>query len=76
MSPRARTHDRPAVDLPAKRGSSIRRASGSIAWISAVLLASCEDAGNPGDDNLLTGGSLVLVVLVVLVVVLLARRRR
>ncbi|HZB02547.1 MAG TPA: hypothetical protein VE800_10605, partial [Actinomycetota bacterium] len=41
----------------------------------AVLLAACEDAGNEGNDNLLTGGSLVLVVIVVVVVILLVRRR-
>jgi hypothetical protein len=27
----------------------------------ATLLTACEDAGNAGDDNLLTGGSLVLI---------------
>jgi hypothetical protein len=41
----------------------------------AFLMAACEDAGNAGNDNLLTGGSLVLVVVVVVVVVLLMRRR-
>lgn len=29
----------------------------------AALLAACEDAGNSGDDNLLTGGSLVLIII-------------
>jgi Na+/H+-dicarboxylate symporter len=42
----------------------------------AALFTACEDAGNPGNDNLLTGGSLVLIVIVVVVVVLLVRRRR
>lgn len=42
----------------------------------AALLGACEDAGNQGNDNLLTGGSLVLVVIVVIVVVVLVRRRR
>jgi hypothetical protein len=41
----------------------------------AALMTACEDAGNEGNDNLLTGGSLVLVVIVVVVVVLLVRRR-
>jgi hypothetical protein len=43
----------------------------------AVLLAACEDEGNPGNDNLLTGGSLVVVLIIVAVVVgfVLARRR-
>jgi hypothetical protein len=34
----------------------------------AVLLAACEDEGNPGDDNLLTGASLVVVVIIVAVI--------
>ena len=42
----------------------------------ATLMAGCEDEGNAGNDNLLTGGSLVVVVLIVLVVVFLVRRRR
>jgi hypothetical protein len=42
----------------------------------AALMAACEDAGNAGDDNLLTGVSLVVVVIVVIVVVLFIRRRR
>ena len=42
----------------------------------ATVLVGCEDEGNPGNDNLLTGGSLVLVVLVVLLIVFLVRRRR
>jgi hypothetical protein len=42
----------------------------------AALLSACEDAGNSGDDNLLTGGSLVLVVIVVAVVAWLFLRRR
>jgi hypothetical protein len=41
----------------------------------APLMAACEDAGNAGNDNLLTGGSLVLVVIVVIVVILMVRRR-
>jgi ABC-type glycerol-3-phosphate transport system permease component len=40
----------------------------------AALLTACEDAGNSGNDNLLTGGSLVLIVIIVIVVVLLRRR--
>ena len=41
----------------------------------AALLTACEDAGNSGDDNLLTGESLVLVVIIVVVIVLVRRRR-
>ena len=40
----------------------------------AALLTACEDAGNPGNDNLLTGGSLVLIVIIVVVVILMRRR--
>jgi hypothetical protein len=40
-----------------------------------AFLAACEDAGNSGDDNLLTGGSLVLIVLIVLIVIAVRRRR-
>lgn len=41
----------------------------------AAFLTACEDEGNAGNDNLLTGGSLVLVIVIVIVVVLLRRRR-
>src|SRR5688500_9874266 len=40
----------------------------------AALLTACEDADNPGNDNLLTGGSLVLIVIIVVVVILMLRR--
>jgi hypothetical protein len=40
-----------------------------------VFLAACEDEGNRGDDNLLTGGSLALIA-VIIIAVILARRRR
>jgi hypothetical protein len=39
------------------------------------LLIACEDAGNEGNDNLLTGGSLVLLVIIVVVIVLFMRNR-
>jgi hypothetical protein len=42
----------------------------------SLLIAACEDEGNPGDDNLFTGASLVVVALIVVVVVFMARRRR
>jgi hypothetical protein len=49
-------------------------------WIAMVpvlmFLAACEDEGNAGDDNLLTGGSLVLVLIVVAIVALVLFRRR
>jgi hypothetical protein len=41
----------------------------------AALFTACEDAGNPGNDNLLTGGSLVLIIVIVVVVILVRRRR-
>jgi hypothetical protein len=41
-----------------------------------ALLVACEDAGNEGDDNLLTGGSVVLVILVIVAIVYFVRRRR
>jgi hypothetical protein len=41
----------------------------------AALLTACEDAGNAGNDDLLTGGSLVLIVIIVVVVILMRRRR-
>lgn len=35
-------------------------------WVlAAVFLTACEDQGNPGDDNLLTGGSLIVILLIV-----------
>ncbi len=40
-----------------------------------ALLAACEDAGNEGNDNLLTGGSVVLVILVIIAVVYFVRKR-
>ena len=54
-----------------------RRVTASLVGIS-LLLAACEDEGNPGDDALLSGMSLVVILLVVAVigaVVLFARRR-
>jgi hypothetical protein len=41
----------------------------------ALVAAACEDEGNPGNDNLLTGASLIVVVAIVVVVVLAMRRR-
>jgi hypothetical protein len=46
-----------------------------LAFVAAFLTA-CEDEGNAGNDNLLTGGSLVVLVIIVIVVVLFMRRRR
>lgn len=41
----------------------------------ATFLTACEDAGNSGNDNLLTGGSLVLIIVIVIVVILVRRGR-
>ena len=41
-----------------------------------TFLAACEDEGNEGNDNLLTGGSLVVLVIIVIVIFLVVRRRR
>ena len=43
--------------------------------LGAALLSACEDAGNSGNDNLLTGGSLVLIVIIIVVVILIRRGR-
>jgi hypothetical protein len=40
------------------------------------LLAACEDQGNPGDDNLLTGVSLIVVLVIALIVGIVLVRRR
>ena len=40
------------------------------------VLAACEDEGNAGDDNLLTGGSLVILVIIAIGIFLFMRRRR
>ena len=44
----------------------------------SLLFVACEDEGNPGDDNLLTGGSLIVVIIIVAIVawVLYSRRGR
>ena len=42
----------------------------------SLILAACEDEGNPGNDNLLTGGSVVVVVLIIVVIFFLVRRQR
>ena len=50
-------------------------ALGVLGW-PVVDSAACEDEGNPGNDNLLTGGSLVVIVIIIVVIVFLVRRRR
>lgn len=42
----------------------------------SLLLAACEDEGNPGDDNLLTGGSLIVVLIIVGIVAWMMYSRR
>jgi hypothetical protein len=39
-------------------------------------MTACEDQGNPGNDNLLTGGSVVIVLVVLAVVGYLVVRKR
>ena len=54
-----------------------RRLMASLVGLS-LLVAACEDQGNPGDDSMLSGASLVVVLIVVAVVaavVLIGRRR-
>ena len=57
-----------------------RRSTVRAPWLPllglATVLTACEDQGNPGDDNLLTGASLVVVIIIVLVIVYFVRRRR
>lgn len=59
-----------------ERSAPTRVRLGAALISLSLILAACEDEGNPGDDNLLTGASLVVVVLVVLGIFLLVRRRR
>lgn len=47
-----------------------------LSALAFVLLAACEDAGNPGDDSLLAGGSLIAVLVIAGIVVWLLLRRR
>jgi hypothetical protein len=51
-----------------------RLASASIAL--SLLAAACEDKGNPGNDNLLTGASLIVVIVIVAIVAWMFMRRR
>lgn len=64
-----------------RSGNGLRRRMN--AWIAAavaplaLVLAACEDEGNPGDDSLLSGASLIIVVLVLVVIVgVVVMRRR
>ena len=59
-----------------RKAAGIRaRLSASLVGLS-LILAACEDEGNPGNDNLLTGGSVVVVVIIIVVIFFLVRRRR
>jgi hypothetical protein len=42
----------------------------------SLFLAACEDKGNNGDDNLLTGASLIVVIVVIAIVAWALMRRR
>lgn len=57
-------------------GVSLRLPWVGLLALVSVVLSACEDQGNAGDDNLLTGGSLVLLVIVAIVIFLIVRRRR
>ena len=60
-----------------RRTSPLRAPLLALLGLASVALSACEDRGNPGNDNLLTGGSLVLVIIIVIVVlVFIVRRRR
>lgn len=37
--------------------------------LALAMLAACEDQGNPGDDNLLTGASVIVVIVLVAIAV-------
>jgi len=63
------------VSKERKAGATRARLSPCLVGLS-VILAACEDEGNPGNDNLLTGGSLVVIVIIIVVIVFLVRRRR
>jgi len=63
------------VSKERKAGATRARLSACLVGLS-VILAACEDEGNPGNDNLLTGGSLVVIVIIIVVIVFLVRRRR
>lgn len=47
----------------------------ALVGLSAVLTA-CEDEGNPGNDNLLSGASLIVVLIVVAIIVGVVMMRR
>jgi hypothetical protein len=59
-----------------KRNVAGRYGIAVLLFGTSLLMAACEDEGNPGDDNLLTGGSLVVLVIIVVVVFLVMRRRK
>ena len=51
-----------------RKAAAIRvRLSACLVGLS-LILAACEDEGNPGNDNLLTGGSVVVIVIIVVVI--------
>jgi hypothetical protein len=64
-----------------KRSRGIEGRIGSRIWLALVglsmVLAACEDQGNPGDDNILTGASLVVILVIgVIIGALVLRGRR
>jgi hypothetical protein len=48
----------------------------SLLVTMSMFLAACEDEGNEGNDNLLTGASLIVVVAIVAIVAWAMMRRR
>ena len=48
----------------------------SVLVAMSLFLAACEDQGNEGDDNLLTGASLIVVIVIVAIIAWALMRRR
>jgi hypothetical protein len=64
------------MSTPKRAMDWVRAKVAAASMALSLLVAACEDEGNPGDDNLFTGASLIVVALIVVVVVFMARRRR
>lgn len=63
--------------MPATKGGRALSTRFTVALVGlSLFLAACEDEGNQGDDNLLTGASVVVVVVIVLAIGFMVIRRR